>query len=1313
MTTLSNTYIEKVNSEHPLAVWMLNEEVDYLSSISETEREIYNAAEWTITNGTASEETPLPADSPFLTSAVSRVSGSVPSGPSMDIEFRSIFPVPTEAFTEELANFAMSFFLYVDNPYADSISFGYEYYDPILAVTEEVIETRILSSFDSGSWLFFSKTYPLPPASAEDIKFLFRINVDAGGGVGDYDFLINGLTVGQWSEEFNKTSLGVVPIPLPSNIALPVDPTAGTPTCTRALPYGASTLSGYYLSHDYRLYANNFGIPLVYGSSNVTKIYTHQHNGVTYPALIFPGYGFLNERGKFNEYTAEMWVRINTDAVNPRKLFGPITGNDGLYVEGGFLTFAIGDYYGSHYVGEWFRPMLIHIRFIKDNVTVLVNGEQVINIDLIESELVLPEEFNGEGDSQDWLGFYAYTDITPIEIDSFALYSYAVPVEVAKRRWVWGQGVVAPETTNSALNATTAFNDYSFANYAVNYNYPDFASWRQAFFSNVETSSNFLQLPEYRVLDLFIEGNGTERDWFNTLQTLEEEDVDKYFTFRPNSEYDNKVSYFYSPEFGVLNDPIESFYGVFETDGSAVDEPLFKILNQSTGDSLLCYIDGENLVYSINIDGVETALGSRVITEDEKFIAGINLPNLSLRPINGINKFFADQTSLNLYIGGDTENTFSGKIYRAGFEASYNNRKINKLYDSNGIFNISDSAQVTNVYQQEGTELVTFTANNTFYQGEIVTISGITESGLTGYNLSNKQIQNCTPTSFTVSGTLIPLNPSADDTVNSAVSGTASISQSNRSLILMDHTANYTLKAYDKYGTFFRDIAVAAYWADYMPLSYFAKYVENYENESFYDLDSLQINLDYPEPIELNALESTSSWTYGDLKSRYENPVQLTYEDLSNNFFTGWEDYEDMSQDSEKYYYYSTNKNAVRSYVSFQRIVDGANTNLVDFEYKSVPRVKGVVDPDVLVDIDQNGNVSPGTWENTAYEVVDGTIVYPPKTDSNNNSLDFNDIAIVYHLDFVSEGISHHPIRFRDLQLASQVLERKQFTEIGTRFGVPIYPYSRTGLYYDFKGKNPISIYKGSTPYLYLNRHSGWRVRGEFSPILDRGLSIPINVQKGLGTEISALQMWVRFSDIYFPNQELKIFSMDHKNGIYDFYIKSDESTQRGYIYARNRATDGIVESIEYYVNGKAVDTIYIVNEEWAVLGIAFTELLSFDQYTGRLNLNGPLTYNNISYYLATNLEQNQRIEVRSWGEVKNDGISRTWDYWENAFDWGEVKIISTINVYSIDPGDIYEKYVGTNRVIIDDNVDGLLVNPDSLRVYSDVGWTTSTQIAV
>ena len=1430
MTTLSNTYIEKVNSEHPLAVWMLNEDVDYLSSITETTREIYDTSDWEIINGTKSQELVKPLNTPFLDSALSRISGSVPTTSTMDITLRSYLLIPAENFTEELANFAISFFLYVDNPYANSISFGYQYTDSSGIVTTEVLETRPLSSLDSGSWLFFSSTYELPPEGSINVKYLFKMNVSIGGSIGDYDFLINGLTTGQWSEEFNKTSLGVNPIALPTNIALPVDPTAGVPTCVPALPYGASTLNAYYLAHDYRLYASNFGIPLVYGSSNVTKVYAHEHSGTVYPALIFPGYGFLNEKGKFNEYTAEMWIKVNTDAQSPRKIFGPITGNDGIYVEGGFLTFVIGKHYGSHYVGEWYRPMLIHIRFIKNNITVLLNGEEIISIDLIESELDLPTEYDESDDSQDWLGFYAYPDVKPLEIDSFAIYSYSVPVEVAKRRWVWGQGVVAPEITNSSLNATTAFNDYSFANYAVNYNYPDFASWKQAFFSNVETSSNFLQLPEYSLPDLFLDNYKTQAEWLDDLSnivletttrtnlvanpsmesslsgwsaqrmslstettnvfvgtkalkgtvnstvgiqyidlatfptvipgttyrasayvfmpltnssdrsvrlelhpvgtgfgvrvdgntsfsiprgqwvrinaigtmpatvggtpttgvllrvipttTLALSDVmivdaylveqsstlgsyfdggynqldakynpvtawtgtanlststltylssesdangDKFFTFRPNSGWSNKDCYAFFENFGVLADPVESFYMVAESNGTSVNETLLKIINNITQDYLTVSLNSTTLTYTLNISGTSSTLATKTISANQKFTVGMNLSTLSLRSINGINQFFSNESLLSAYVGGDGTTTFKGKIYRVGFDAVYNNKKINSYYDSTGIFNINLA-----------------TANDLF-----------------------------------------------------------------------SHTANYTMKVYDKYGFYFLDIASAGYWEDYMPLSYFGKYVKNYEGDSLYDLDSIQINLDYPEPLETSARESVSSWTYADLTSRYAVPVQLTYEELSNNFFTGWDDYEDMSQDSEKYYYYETENNTIRSYISFQKILNGANTKLVDFPNKSVPRIKGVVDPDLLVDINQDGEESSGNWENTAYEVVDGTVIYPPTVDSNNNIIDFNNLAIVYHLDFITEGIFHNPVKFRDLQLASQVLERKQFTEIGTRFGVPIYPYSKTGLYYNFKGKNPISTYKGSTPYLYLNRHSGWRLRGGFSPMLDRGLSIPINTQRGLETEVSALQLWVRFSELSFPTEELEIFSIEHKDGIYDFYIKSDESSQRGYIFARDRSTDEILSNIEYTINGRSVDTIYLVNEEWSVLGIAFTELLSFDQYTGRLNLNGPLTYNNISYYLATNLEQDQRVEVRSWSEVKDDGVSRTWDYWENSFTWSQVKIISTINQYSIDPGAIYEKYVGTNRTIVDDGVDGVLFNPDILKIYGDVEWTTSIQIPV
>jgi hypothetical protein len=1245
VTTLSNNYVEKVISEHPIAVWMLNEDVDYLSSISETEREFYNASEWSVTGATLAQEINVPETTPFPDSALTNITGAVPAGPTGQILLTSIYDVPTTTFSTDLANFAMSFYLYIDSPYITSVEFGYEYYDPITLTTEQITYTKNITTSDFSTWVFLSNTFSLLPAGASNPKFIIIINTETGGGVGDYGLLINGLTVGQWSEEFYRTSLGVTPLPLPSDIALPYDVTYGLPECIVARPYGASTLNAYYLAHDNRLYANNFGIPLVYGSSNVTKLFPHVHDGTPYPNLIFPGYGFLNDRGRFNEYTVEMWVRINTDAQNPQKFFGPINSNDGLYVEGAYMTLVIGNQFASHYVGEWFRPMLVHIRYIQNNITVLVNGEQVINIDIIQSQLDFPNEFDLSGKSNDWLGFYCYEDVKPIDIDSFAIYSYAVPTEVAKRRWVWGQGVVAPETTNSLLNATTAFNDYSFTNYASNYNYPDFASWRQAFFSNVETSSNFLQLPEYSLPQIFLD-DFEESAWYADMKTAESAESYKYYTFRPDVAWASKNCYLYFSNFGVLNDIVTSVYGVFESDGTAVNEPLFKITNKITEDFILVKINGTSLTYNANIAGLNNVVRTETITADQKFTAGINIQAFSLLPIPGINKFFADESVLNIYITGDSVTTFTGKTYRFGFEADYNNRKISTLYDSQGIFN----------------------------------------SNLTTANT------------------------------------------------MMSHVANYTLKAFDKYGTFFLDIAVAGYWEDYMPLSYFSKKVVDYSGNEFYDLDTIQINLDYPEPLEVSALESVSSWTYADLNIRYSDPVQLDYSILDNSFYSGWDDYEDMSEDSDKYYYYNTTNNGVKSYVSFQRIVDGANKNLVDFEYKTTARVLGVVDPENIVEVDGSGDPLPIEWENTAYEVVDGTVVYPPRTDQNNNAVDFNDLAIVYHLEFQNEGITHHPMIFRDLQLASQVLERSKFTPMGTRFGVPVFPYTRNGVYYNYKAANPISTYKGSTPYLYLNRHSGWRIRGRFSPFADRGVSIAINQQVGLDVEVSAIQMWIRFSEIEFPTEETPIFSIDHKNGIYDFYIEGDESTQRGYILARDRETQAIVENIKYYINGKLVDLPYIINEQWTVLGVAFQELLDFDSYTGRLNLNGPLTYNNVSYYLATNLEQNQRVEVRSWGQVKDDSITGKlvndtpstttiygWEVWKydtsidppNYLIWQNIAIASTSDVYSIDPSTIYSKYTGTDRIIIDDEIDGVLVDPEQLSIYSDISWSTRTTTPV
>lgn len=1277
---------------------MLNEDVDYLSLISEDQRQLYNNSFWTISGGTATELTAIPTDTPFVNSTTTNISANVPSGATGQVKLTSVFDVPLDEFYPEYANFSLAFHAYVTTPFVDSIAFGYEYYDPIAMITKEEINTKE-SLFDNiGQWVFDANTFKFPPDNAEDIKFVIYINTSSGGTASDYNVYINGISLGQWSEEFHKNSLGVITQPVPSDIALG---TNGDVSVVPAFPYGSSDKNAYYThcTSDNRLHALNFGVPLVYGSDNITKIYPHEHGGNTYPSLLFPGYGFLSEYGKNNEYTIEMWVRLATDAKQPRKLFGPINSNDGVYVEGGFLTLVIGNKHESFYVGDWYRPMLIHVRYQFGFASLLLNGEQVLSMNLEDSDMNFPLRYTEDNKDQDWLGFYTYEDVRPVEIESMAIYSYQVPTLVAKRRWVWGQGVAAPESTNSAYNPTTAFVDYSFANYAANYNYPDIADWRQAYFSNVETTVNSVGLPEYALPDINIPGK-TYQEWLGDVKEAQT-NSNVFYTLKPNSSYDSLTTYLYFEKLGLLTDTVESMYVVAESDGNASNETIVKLVNKLTKDYLVVYVDGTTVKYDVNVAGSTSTLATKTITEDTPFTVGINLRNLSQNTTQALARLFSDQDNVEIFAAGDLDSSFSGKVYRVGFESRYNNRKINSFYDAQGIFEIDKSTE------------------------------------------------------------------------------------------LLSHTANYTLKAFDKYGLFFLDIAVAGYWEDYIPLSYFGKNIDDYTGVTDYEIDSVQINFDYPEPLEINSLEFISSWTYGDLRVRYQSPVQLTYEDLANNFYTGWEDYEDLSQDSEKFFYYETGESSVKAFVSFQFISNGVNKRLIDFDEYSVPKIQNIVDP----------SVSKTYWEDTAFEIVDGTIVYPPEINNLNNSVDFEDLALTYHLEFKSEGILHNPIRFRNLQLASQVLERAVFTEIGTKFGTTTYPYRRLGQYFDFKGQNPIEIYKQSTPHLYLTRDSGWSISGNFAEkpenqlavveqaigdgtsityisnnsfiagqevtitglnigtgqdlninkgtiisatpsafvvasdkigqssgqglatvelegfvIVDRGIAIPINQQQGLDVEVSALQMWIRFADRAFPNQPISLFTIDFpsQGETYEFYLQADSSFQRGLITARLASTGEILENVQFFLNGNQVDDAYITNEDWVVLGVAFPEPLLFDGTVGSINLNGPLTYNNVSYFLSSNVAQQERVNNRLWSGVINDPEEGAldWDYWTSSA-WSEVKILSTDATFGFSPADIYDLYVGNNRIVIDDYDRGLVLDPEQVSVYSDVEWSISTQTPV
>jgi len=1215
MTAQSNLYVEKVLSEHPLAIWLLGEKLDYISYLTESQRYIETGSQWAITNCTASS---ISSNSftPFIDSHVSKISGSVPSTVPITLELKSVFTIDSATFDTDLATFSLGFYTYIDSIYVSNISFGYTYYDDVALINKEILVDKEITSGDFGKWIFCSSTYEIPIESATNVKLLIKSTINPGGGVSDYDIHINGLSLGQWSEEFHKASLGVSVSPIPTDISIP-----NTFKCIEAKPYGLSGESAYYMATDSNLYAKNFGIPLVYGSSNVTKIYINDYFNDYYPSpsIIFPGNGFLNERGKYNEYTIEMWASINTESTFPVRVFGPINSEDGLYVEKGFITLKVGNKFGSHFVGEWVRPMLIHVRYSDETASLYLNGEEVIKFTVDESDISFPSELDETGLNQNWLAFYSHPNVSAISLDSFAIYSYAIPVEVAKRRWVWGQGVTPPEITNSSLNAVTAFNDYAYSDYAVNYNYPDYADWKQAFFSNMNTSLKHLSLPDYK-LPKFVLGNFSTDQFYQAMYLVQEEG-NNLFTFRPTPEWDDQTCYFEFDSLDILNEKVVSLFGVFKSSSTTSQETIFKITNKYSNDYFMAYLDGLDLVYKISISG-NTRTYTYEITEDEKFAVGFNIELFSQIDFDGVDRFFSNPSSLLLRVGGDGSSTFSGIIYNFGFNAGYNDRALKTIdaYNASGILNTGGD------------------------------IPGTLLSELSNYRY---------------------------------------------------FTGNYTLVPVMKYYLFFADIAASGYWQDYMPLSYFAKYANDSEGNEVYSLDSLQINLDFPSPIKTVEEYITPSLTYYALQDQMLNPTPRDYEYLSNNIYTGWDTYADLGN-TFKLYYYDTTTDLVRTYISFQYLSDGANKTLVDFDYLFRPESQGVVRSDFFVNLFQPLNIDV---QDIAHEIVDGTMVEIPTVKTNGKSVDFNDLAIVYHVEFKSQGILHQPFKFRALQTASQVFNKDQFTEIGTKFGQSIYPYTKRGIYYDFESSNPIATYKGSTPHLYLSRHTGWRLRGFFEDSYDRGLAILINESRAEDVSISGLQMWIRYSEYGLPESPIPIFSVEHGDGKYVFYLVEDESQQRGKIIGKDFATGLELTDVSYYINGQPVDSPYIIYEDWAVVNIEFNNLLKFNGSSGQINLNGPMTYNNISYFTVGSLQQDQSYTYKLWASTLDLG---TWgdvndDIWENiSYDKVQTSLVNS-------PSEAYYRYVGSDRIIIDDDVDGILVDPNSLRIFNGVSWTTST----
>jgi hypothetical protein len=1295
MAIPSNLYAEKVFSEHPLAFWSLDEPVKYISLISNSDRNFSNSEKWTPSGCTVEENFSLIQQ--IDNQSIYEVSSV--SGTSFELNAPQLV---TEYINKELETVNIGFYFYPESANIASIEFGYSYDssgDPKYVDDEEESESVTISSYNK--WQYVSKSFPIPaeervtislennsldivegnatkisieshgfsngdklkleadyglPAglnkytiyyvtNAEEDTFEIEDEIGSGGIQFSYPqfrnmylILVKGIspfiryslssgtssksyvhafTVGQWSEEFSDKYLGSFPEPV-AGINLPEEYFG-----IEASSYGLQETPSYYLARENRLLAKNTNMPLVYGSSSLTSLLPERFGG---PSFIIPGQGLLNESGRYKTYTAEFWLRINPDTLRPKRIFGPINSEDGLYVDGPFLTLKIGAAISAHYITEWYRPMLVDLLVFRNGASLMINGETAIDLNFSTEDLELPAKSNLAGKDQDWLGFYSYSDILQFEIDCVAIYSYRVPSAIAKRRWVYGQAIDFPENVASSYSGKSFPIDYTFAGYNNNYIYPDIVRWRQGISENISSKNNVLQPPEYSLPQIIFNNKDIE-SWNRSLADNYSDSI----TLKPDESWVDTDGYIYFEKANILEQKTAGFYCVLEAPiGYNSTETLFRLENQLTGNYLSVDLHTINQdIFSIagtvisssshglddyDIISFSGSLPAEIVPGKEYFVTRISKDTFSISESRDGSAMTISSIAANSIKFIAHVLRYSIKFTNDAESIVYQTRAITLGHSFVAGINFSDFAnsfggKVSTLISNRSQLRLYVGGNKNFdktFSGDIYRIGFCTQRNLE--KLDYLFGSNGTPfLRYQFDGNAVVYEEGQPEFV-----ADAGYVYEDYVDDVMSHTASYTLILKSFFGQRYLDISTSSYWQDYVPLSYFAKITNALDGKPRYGVDFIQYNADTMVPL---------------------------FFDEGN---------------------YDKSNSIVRTYVSFQFVKSGPTKTDDSFA--------------LTEQISKGKIIEPGPeWLTTKYEVVDGTIIYPPQ------SVDINDIALVTHIEMTSPGIIKNPVRVRHLQLAGKSFNAGTANPIQTKLGVSLFPYKKYGIYYDYQAKNPYTIYKDSTPHLYLNKNSGIELTGDFSED-NRGLSLTVNRERRSEYELSSIQLSMRFTRDDIVTEPKPI--MEIENNVLADLIKIWiepilPESKRFRVYAADN-DENILQNVEFYINGEKCSNPVISINEWNMLAIAFVRPVSMDGSSGRINFIGPVMFNNVSYY-ALNASQKAKLEI-----------------------------IEEEEYVGINPSSVYNIFVGTNKIITGDDI------PLSPKVYqysliSDINVQSST----
>jgi hypothetical protein len=977
---------------------------------------------------------------------------------------------------------------------------------------------------------------------------------------------------------------------------------SGTPAI--ALPiYGIATDAysesqnlAYYISPTSSLSdikVDNVGLPMVYGATNISNLYENLVSTTNHPSLIVPGYGMFNENGRNKTMSIEFWARITSDTHYPRKIMGPIAGSDGLYVNGPFIMLKINDYIGSHYVGEWGRPMLINVSYSPTFASVIINGEQVINLQYSYTDITFPARLDANSDSQDYVGFYAYSNVPLIQIDCVSIYPYSMQPETAKLHFVKGQAVQSPELTQTQYASLPVVIDYQVSKFANNYVYPGNGRWENGTTENMSINQNVISAPEYLLPTIVFEDETkTLADWYDAQKDITYKSVvnalpdgnlinhSAFFEINPNETDDEWASdgYMVFEDFSkIINDPVKAFYMVFSTKTIptvGTEQVLFRLINSSgeylesvittnTGDTagtvIYRFVSGGTSSTILTINDTVTSSTS------SKNVVGIDIPALVNAQVsnNYISSFFSNASSLKLFIGGTAgfEKTFYGQIYKVGLCNEANLKPIKSTLFTDGIADVADVAAFSSRF------------------------------------------------------------------------------------------SSYTLFADNSASSFALDIAVAGSWKDYVPVSLLAKNViADSAGHQEYTIDHIQVNFDYPE--------------------------------MSN-----------------------TTNSIMRSYVEFEQIgTSVVSSSQLTKSDQALP-ANYVVDPD-------------STWLNKRYEILDNSIIHLPSGGYD----DFSDLSLAVNFDFKIPGIMRNPIKIKSLQIASLALNYSGIqTHIGTKYSQEIYPYTKTATTTVYDGVNPFTIYKNSTPYLYLTEKSGVKLVGANigdlntdTKIEKRAIAIPVNQFGKKAYSVSLFQMSAFHKKNFPANGEIEVFRVANYESefVIDAVVQNGNKTATLRARKLNAAKTAYeaFSNVAFFVNGKSSSTIKV--GIWNMICVQFTKTLSFaDNTNGLLKLTGPFLYNNIVDYQVNVSRLNKNIQLSLWSEIQARGnwataytTNERVPTEQNPINWTDILISAEVgSPVSINALSTYSSYLGNSKIVANDDSWFTYFDQNDFELYNGI----------